>query len=92
MYWPTDHQDQFPRPWNRTAGNPGALVPEIPYQRKEASGRPYDKEDIARKKDLGIISVKTRADMYHHEYSKRHEHQRHEYRIKYFQSFISHSV
>jgi hypothetical protein len=30
--------------------------------------------------------------MNHHKYSKRHEHQRHEYRIKYFQSLISHNV
>ena len=88
----TDHQDQPPRPWNRTAGNPGALIPDIPYQCKEASGRPYDKEDISSKKDLGIISVKTRTDMDYHKHGKCHKHQRHKHGIEYLQSFISHSV
>ena len=69
----------------------GLFLNDAFYKIEDPEGSPDDQQDIAGKKDLCILSVKTGTYMDHHEDHQRHQNDCHESGIEYFQSFISHN-
>ena len=66
------------------------LSEKVPDEGEKSGGSPEDKKNVAGQEDLGVLAVKSGADMDDHEYRERHQHQRHEYCVEYFQCLVSH--
>ena len=55
------------------------LFEKVPDEGEKSDGSPEDKKNVAGQEDLGVLAVKSGADMDDHEYRERHQHQRHKY-------------